>query len=224
MKNSIFKTAFRDTLPIMAGYLVLGMGFGIIMSSKGYSVWWSLIMSITIYAGSMQYAAVGLLTGGASYLTVALTTLAVNARHFFYGITMIDKYKNTGLKKPYLMFALTDETYSLVCRGDKDKNYYFYVSLLDHSYWITGCTLGALIGSKLTINTAGVDFSLTALFITVFCDQWINGKDHFSALTGVGSAVICLLIFGSADFLIPSMVLIAVILLLRLFKEGKNAV
>ena len=218
MKKKIFVSALRHTLPVLTGYLVLGMGFGILMKTNGYGVWWAFAMSLLIYAGSMQYAAVGLLTGGASLLTVALTTLAVNARHLFYGISMIDAYRGTGAKKPYLIFALTDETYSLVC-GGSDPQYAFYVSLLDHFYWLTGTLLGSLLGSALHFNTKGIDFALTALFLTVFLDQWLSSREHFSALAGVGASLLCLLLFGADRFLIPAMLLITALLLLR--KEAR---
>ena len=223
VKRAIFKTALKDSLPVMAGYVVLGTGFGIIMSSNGYGLLFTLSMSLFIYAGSMQYAAVGLLTGGASFLTIALTTLAVNARHLFYGISVIERYKNSGAKKPYLIFALTDETYSLVCNSkENDKNYYFFVSLLNQCYWVTGSVIGSLIGSSLTFNTKGIDFSLTALFITIFVDQWLNSKKHFSAIAGVLISVVCLIIFGGDNFLIPSMILIAVVLLLKMKEEERH--
>ena len=210
-----FKNNFKDTLPVLAGYIVLGMGFGMIMNSQGYGILWSVPMSIFIYAGSMQYAAVGLITGGASLLTFALTTLAVNARHFFYGISMTEKYKKTGWAKPYLIFALTDETYSLVCCAEREKNYYLTVSLMNHSYWVAGTALGAILGETVKFDATGMDFALTALFLTVFCEQWTHGRDRFSALTGVSATLVCLLIFGKSDFLIPSMVLILAVLLIR---------
>ena len=212
----------RDTLPVMTGYLVLGMGFGMIMEANGFGLLWSLSMSLFIYAGSMQYAAIGLLTGGASLLTVALTTLAVNARHLFYGISMVDRYKHTGLRKPYLMFALTDETYSLVCQTDKGVGYMFWVSVVDHFYWVTGTLLGAVLGHTLSLNTKGVEFSLTALFLTIFADQWLTRKDYFSAAAGVAITLGCLLLFGSDRFLIPSMLLITAVLLLRMGKEDAH--
>lgn len=213
--------ALKRSLPVMAGYIVLGMGFGILLTSKGYSVVWAFLMSLLIYAGSMQYVAVDLLTGGASLISAALMTLMVNARHLFYGISMIDRYRGTGKKKPYLIFSLTDETYSLVCSGDvpegiDQKKYFFWVSLLDQSYWVMGSTLGGVIGSMLTFNTAGIDFSMTALFIVVFIEQWKGTKDHASALIGVGASVLCLAIFGADNFLIPSMAAItAALTLLR---------
>lgn len=207
------KYAFRRSLPVMAGYLVLGMGFGILLETKGYGVGWAFLMSVFIYAGSMQYVAIDLLAGGASLLSAALMTLMVNARHLFYGISMIDRYKETGRKKPYLIFALTDETYSLVCSGEVpegiDKNKYFLlVSLFDQSYWVIGSVAGSLIGSLITFNTAGIEFSMTALFIVVFVEQWKETSDHLSAVIGVAASVVCLLIFGSDSFLIPAMVTI----------------
>ncbi len=220
--------AFKRSLPVMAGYLVLGMGFGILLEAKGYSVLWAFVMSVFIYAGSMQYVAVDLLAGGASLISAALMTLMVNARHLFYGISMIDRYKDMGAKKPYLVFALTDETYSLVCSGDvpegvDQKKYFFWVSLMNQSYWVIGSTAGALIGSLLVFNTAGIDFSMTALFIVVFVEQWKSAENHLSAVIGVTVSVICLLIFGPDSFLIPSMIaIVAVLTALRKILDKKE--
>lgn len=175
-------------------------------------------MSVLIYAGSMQYAAIGLITGGASLLTVALTTLMVNARHLFYGISMIERYGGMGAAKPYLIFALTDETYSLVCRDIPDvsarerKKYYFFTSLFDHLYWISGTASGALLGAVVSFDSRGIDFALTALFVTVFLEQWLSTKRHLPAICGVLSTLVCRIIFGKDGFLIPSMLLIALFL------------
>lgn len=207
MKNEI-KRALRDTVPVLSGYIVLGMGFGIIMQSNGYGVWWTLAMSALIYAGSMQYLAVNLLTGGASLISAAIATLMVNARHIFYGISMVDRYKGTGTLKPYLIFSLTDETYSLVCNGEKSRSYYFLVSVFNHIYWICGSVIGALLGEIIPFSTEGIDFALTALFATVFVEQWKSTRDHAPAIIGVLSSVICLVCFGAVDFLIPAMLLI----------------
>ena len=222
------KYAFKQSVPIMAGYIVLGMGFGVLLESKGYGVLWAIAMSVFIYAGSMQYVAINLITGGASVIATALMTLMVNARHLFYGISMLDKYKNTGKYKPYLIFALTDETYSLVCSGtipegvDRNK-YYFLVSLFDQVYWVIGSVIGSVVGSVLNFNTAGIDFSMTALFLVVFVEQWKSTKDHASAITGVAASVVCLLIFGAGNFVIPAMISITVILLLmRKFRKGSE--
>lgn len=215
MTKRTFKRAFKDSLPIMAGYLALGIGFGVLLQSKGYSFWWAILMSITIYAGAGQYAAVDLLSGGASLLTTAFMTLIINARHFFYGFSLLDKYKNIGKVKPYLIFGLTDETYSIVCSAQLDdtvnhKKYYFFLTLLDQFYWICGCTIGAVAGMIIPFNSTGIDFAMTALFIVIFVEQWLEQKEHLPAVLGVATTVACLFIFGSQYFIIPSMVLIAV--------------
>lgn len=220
---NIRKQAFIDTIPVMTGYLVLGFGFGIVLKSNGYGIWVAFAMSLFIYAGSMQYVAVELLTSGATLIAVALTTLLVNARHLFYGISMIDKYKATGKKKPYLIFALTDETYSLVCNDKPEvpeehrKDYYFFVSIFNQSYWIVGSVLGAVVGTLVKFNSEGIDFALTALFLTVFLEQWLSTKRHAPAIIGVVTSVVCLVIFGKDNFLIPTMLIIAT--LLCLYKE-----
>lgn len=210
----------------MTGYVFLGFGFGILLEQNGYGLWWALAMSIFIYAGSMQYVAISLLTGGASLLTTALTTLMVNARHLFYGISMVDAYKGAGKKKPYLIFALTDETYSLVSQnqvpeGMSRHGYCFAVSLLNHCYWVLGSALGSLAGNLIPINYEGIDFVLTALFVTIFVEQWLSTKHHLPALIGVAATVLCLLLFGQDIFLIPSMALIAAALPL-LPKTGRR--
>lgn len=211
------KYAFKQSLPIMAGYLVLGMGFGVLLESKGYGILWAFVMSFAIYAGSMQYVTIDLLTSAASLLAAALMTLMVNARHLFYGISMIDRYKNTRPYKPYLIFALTDETYSLVCSGEVPKNvdqnkYYFLVSLLNQSYWVIGSIIGNVIGSIFSFNSTGIDFSMTALFLVVFVEQWKSTKNHLSAIIGVISSIVCLLVFGANNFIIPSMISITILL------------
>lgn len=211
MKHTI-KKAFYQSIPVMAGYIVLGIAFGILLADKGYHVGWAILMSFVIYAGSMQFVTINLLTSGASLLSSALMALMVNARHLFYGISMLDKYKNSGKVKPYLIFGLTDETYALVCvepPKDVDKRiYYFCITLFNQWYWIIGSIIGSLIGSTLTINTAGIDFAMTALFVIIFTEQLLSTKDYMPAIIDVGSSLLCLLIFGTSNFLIPSMILI----------------
>jgi len=227
MKKNVFRAAFLDTVPVMTGYVFLGIGFGILMKQNGFGLLWSAAMGLFIYAGSMQYLAVSLLSGGASLVTAALTTLMVNARHLFYGISMVEAYRGAGKKKPYMIFALTDETYSLVSRtpapeGVNRHSYCFLVSALDHLYWVTGCILGSLLGAVLPINFEGIDFALTALFVTVFVEQWLSTKNHWPAIIGVMSTAACLLLFGQDIFLIPSMGIIALLLTVSP-KGGKGA-
>lgn len=230
MKAEIFdkkaiKAAFLATIPVMTGYLVLGIGFGVLLRTKGYGILWALVMSGCIYAGSMQYVAIDMLAGGASLLVAALTTLTVNARHLFYGISMLEKYKDAGKVKPYLIFALTDETYSLVCNDGESRGmgnqtaYYFFVSLFNQIYWVCGSVTGALLGAVIPFSTEGIDFSLTALFVTVLVQQWLETKKHTPALVGIIASIVCLILFGSENFLIPAMIFIVIILTILPKKE-----
>lgn len=210
MNKKTVRHAFISSLPVMAGYVVLGMGFGILLYDKGYSFWWAVTMSVVVYAGSMQYVGVELLAGKASLLSAALMTVMVNARHIFYGISMVEKYRDTKPFKPYLIYALSDETYSLVCDpklpdGVERKWYYFLVSLMNQSYWVLGSFLGGLLGSALPFDTAGIDFAMTALFAVIFVEQWEKAESHIPAVWGVCISVACLLLFGPSNFLIPSM-------------------
>ena len=227
MKQAI-RPAFLATLPVMTGYLVLGFGFGLVLHDAGGSLPLALAMSGFIYAGSMQYVAVDLLSGGASLLSAALMTLMVNARHLFYGVSMLGRYRGMGAAKPYLIFSLTDETYSLVCQErlpvppGSERAYCLLASLFDHLWWVLGTLLGAAAGTMLSVNTEGVDFALTALFVTVMTEQWLTAEDRVPALVGLIASLLCLLLFGAADFLIPAMLLIA--LLLCLYTDGRRVV
>ncbi|MBR3107636.1 MAG: AzlC family ABC transporter permease [Clostridia bacterium] len=227
MKSQLLKKAFVKTLPVMAGYIVLGIGFGILLRNAGFQVGYALAMSLFIYAGSMQYVGVGLLAGGASVLSVILTTVMVNARHLFYSISMIGTYKDAGKYKPYMIFGLTDETYSLLCDGTApegcDANRYrFLVSLFNQCYWVTGSVLGSLLGAVLPFSTAGIEFSMTALFIASFTEQWLSTRDHIPALTGLLSTLLCLVLFGPERFLIPAMILMTMALSLLKGKEERS--
>ena len=228
MKKTV-GAAFVSSLPILAGYIMLGMGFGILLSEQGYGPLWALFMSITMYAGSMQYVAVDLLASGATLINTAIMTLMVNARHIFYGISMVDKYRGAGKKKLYMVFGLTDENYSLLCEAkvpeDVDRHTYgFFVTLFDHFYWITGCVLGAVMGTVLPFEFKGVEFVLTALFVAIFTDQWLSTKDHVPALIGVISTALCLFIFGNENFLIPAMITITIALtVLRRIRKEDNS-
>jgi len=224
MNRQTVKNAFFKSIPVFAGYVVLGIGFGILLRSAGFGVLWAFAMSTFIYAGSMQYVGVSLLSGGASVITAALTTFMVNARHLFYSISMVDTYKDAGPYKPYLIFALTDETYSLLCDkktppGDDPDHYRFFVSLFNQCYWVLGSVIGSLLGAVIPFSTEGIEFSMTALFIASFTEQWLSTKDHVPALTGLFSTLLCLVLFGASRFLIPAMLLITLVLTLLRRRE-----
>ena len=218
MNRKALKSIFLDTVPVLTGYLFLGSGFGILLSEKtDYGIGWAALMGLFMLAGSGQYLAVSLMADHASLISAAVATFLVNARHIFYGISMLEPYKGAGKKKTYMVFALTDETYSLVTQNEPPEGvsrhtYCFLVSLFDHIYWIIGCSLGNILGTVLPISFEGVEFVLTALFVTMFVEQWLSHKNHLPAIIGVGATILCLGIFGRDIFLIPSMALIAVLL------------
>ncbi len=212
-KRAALKAAFPHTIPVFTGYIVLGAAYGILMNSKGFSLFWIMLASIFIYAGSMQFVTVSLLAAGFDLMGAFLMTLAVNARHLFYGISMLKQYRGIGRLKPYLIFSLTDETFSIVCSAKVPEQidrkwFYFFISLLDHSYWVIGSLLGGILGSLLNFNTKGIDFVLTALFVVILINQWQSSKNHLPAIIGIVSAIVCRLIFGSSNFIIPSMLMI----------------
>ena len=217
MNKAALKTVFLDTVPVMTGYLFLGVSFGILLGETGYGLPWAFCMAFFMYAGSAQFLAVSLLANHASLISSAIAIFLLNARHIFYGISLIDAYKGFGKKKPYMIFSLTDETYSLVTQnqppqGMTRQTYCFLVSVLDHCYWVIGCVIGSVAGNFIPISFEGIEFVLTALFVTLFTEQWLSSKSHRSAIIGVASTVLCLLIFGKQIFLIPSMALIAILL------------
>lgn len=211
------KAAFPYTLPILAGFLFLGISYGIYMNISGFGAIYPIIMSLTIFAGSMEFVATSLLLSGFDPLNALILTLMVNARHLFYGISMLDKYKNTGKKKWYLIFGMCDESFSINLTADIpddiDKGWFmFFVTLLNHLYWFTGAALGGLFGNLITFDAEGLDFVMTALLVVIFLNQWMKEKQHLSSLIGVFCTILCLVLFGSSDFLIPAMILILAIL------------
>lgn len=227
-KKAAFLAALPHTLPVMAGYIVLGAAYGILMDTTGYSFLWVLLSSVFIYAGSMQFVSVSLLAAGFDPLTALIMTLMVNARHVFYGISMLGKYRRLGRLKPYLIFTLTDETFSILCstdapKGIKRKWFFFFVSFLDHIYWISGSVLGTIIGSLITFDTKGIDFVLTALFVVILINQWQSAKNHLPALIGIISAILCRVIFGASDFILPAMGMILLsVTILKAPMERRN--
>ena len=223
MSKQTVCNAFYKSLPVMVGYLFIGFGFGILLRSAGYGLVWALAMSLFIYAGSMQYVGVSLITAPASLLTAALTTLMINARHLFYSISMVGKYKSAGKWKPYLIFALTDETYALLsAEPENRKAFYpfcFLVSLFNHLYWVLGTALGSLFAAALPFSTEGIGFSMTALFVSAYTEQWLEGAHRRSAALGLGVTLLMRLFFGRDLFLIPAMIAITAALLVLKRKE-----
>lgn len=210
MKN-IFKQAFLKTIPVLFGYIFLGIAFGLLLNKSGYNFIWAFFISVFVYAGSMQFVLISLLGSNLSYLSIAMVTLSVNSRHLFYGLSFIEKFKQMGKYYYYMIFSLTDETYSLLCSlNQKDKKepdkMFFYISVLDHCYWVIGSVLGCLIGSFITFNTAGIDFAMTALFVVIFVEQWLSAKSHLPVIIGGLCGVISLLVFGADRFILPALI------------------
>lgn len=221
--------AFPHTIPIMTGFLFLGMTYGILARSAGLSFWQPALTSTAVYAGSMEFLTVGLLTGAFAPLNALALTLLVNARHLFYGVSLLEKYKDTGAAKPYLIFGLSDETFSVNCSaqlGDAiDRRwFYFFVTLLDQLYWMAGVWAGAAFGTLVHFNTEGLDFVMTAMFVVIFINQWRREKNHAASLLGLGLSTACLVIFGAQDFVLPAMAaLLAALSALRPLLEEKEA-
>lgn len=211
------REAFASTIPVLTGFLFLGTAYGILMDAKGYGLVWTFLMSAVAFCGSMQFAAITLLAGVFSPVQALLLSLMVNARHLFYGISMLDRYRGMGKIKPFLIYTLCDETFSIVCSKEPSKAadgkwFYFFISLFDYLYWIAGSVIGSFLGGLVSFDTKGLDFVLTALFVVIFTEQWLESKNHFSALAGIAASAACLVLFGAEGFLIPAMILILVVL------------
>lgn len=209
--------AFPYTIPIFAGFCFLGMTYGIYMNVSGFSFWYPMFMSLTIFAGSVEFVAVNLLLGAFNPLQVLAVTLMLNARHLFYGLSMLDKYRGTGLKKCYLIFGMCDESFSINYTAkipdDVDQGWFmFFVTMLNHMYWVLGATLGGIFGSLIRFNTEGLDFVMTAMFVVIFLEQWLKERQHASAVVGLLLAFLCLLVFGADRFMIPAMLAILAVL------------
>ena len=222
--------AFPYTIPIFAGFWFLGLTYGIYMNVSGFSFLYPMLMSLTIFAGSMEFVTVELLLGAFNPLQAFAMTLMINARHLFYGISMLDKFRGTGLKKLYLIFGMCDESFSINYTAsiprDVDRGWFmFFVTLLNHLYWFSGSTLGGLFGSLIHFNTEGLDFVMTAMFVVIFIEQWLKDKRHTSALAGTGISLLCLLIFGPDNFIIPAMlaILAALTLLRKPLEKGADS-
>lgn len=216
-KKKALKAAFPVTIPVMTGYLFIGVAYGMLMTSRGYAPGWSILMSLFVYAGSMQFVAVNFFAGTVNWITIIFVTFMVNIRHVFYGLSMLTKFRDMGRKKPYMIFSLTDETFSLLCsanapKGVSQNRFLFFIALLDQLYWVAGSVLGGIAGSLVPFNTKGIDFAMTALFVVIFVEQWQSCENHLPAVAGVASSLLCLIVFGASNFILPSMVVIVLIL------------
>ncbi len=221
LKRKAFLAAFPRTLPVLTGFLFLGAAYGLYMRSLGFSFVYPMVMSIVIFGGSLEFVTAELLLSPFAPVQALMMALMIQARHFFYGITMLERYRGLGAKKLYLIFGLCDETFSLACSGDVPAGvdqgwYYFFITVLDQSYWVVGATLGGVLGSFLPLNTEGLDFVLTAMFVVIFLENWLQAEKHSTHLLGAGVSVLCLLLFGPDAFLIPTM--LGILLLLTVFR------
>lgn len=226
--KAAFAAAFPLTLPICAAFLFLGMSYGVLTVSKGFSVWYPFFMSLLIFAGSMEFVTVGLLLSAFDPVGAFCMALMINSRHLFYGISMLERFKGLGWKKPYLIFGMCDESFSINCSAaippGIDKGWFMlFVTALNQLYWVAGATLGGLLGSSVSFNTKGLDFVLAALFITIFVSQWQSSENHQSALAGLLISAVCLALFGAQQFLLPSMLLIAALFIYFYYRGGKKA-
>jgi 4-azaleucine resistance transporter AzlC len=217
MKTKALKAAFPYTIPIFAGFWFLGLAYGIYMNTSGFSFVYPMVMSILIFGGSLEFVAVEMLLSPFAPVQTIIMTLLIQARHLFYGISMLDKFKNMGWKKFYLIFGMCDETFSINYTADipadVDRGWFmFFVTLLNHLYWVSGATIGGLVGSLITFNTDGISFVMTSMFVVIFMEQWMKEKHHISAYIGLGVAALCLILFGADSFMVPTMVLIVALL------------
>ena len=227
MRRKALKAAFPCTIPIMTGFIFLGASYGIYTNASGFSFVYPLFMSMLIYGGSLEFVAVEMLLSPFAPLQVFIMALLIQARHLFYGLSMLDKFKGLGWKKFYLIYGMCDETFSVNYTADipedVDKGWFmFFVTLLNQFYWVASATTGGIIGSLLKVNTDGISFVMTAMFVVIFMDQWLKENQHISSLIGLGVSLICLLIFGADSFMIPTMITIVVLLTVlrhRLEKE-----
>jgi 4-azaleucine resistance transporter AzlC len=222
MKKKALKAAFPYTIPIFAGFWFLGMAYGIYMNVSGFPFIYPLVMSIVIFGGSLEFVAVEMLLSPFAPVQTLIMTLLIQARHLFYGLSMLDKFKDMGWKKYYLIYGMCDETFSINYTAkipdDVDKGWFmFFVTLLNQIYWVTGATIGGLIGSLIHFDTNGISFVMTAMFVVIFMEQWLKEKHHISAYIGLGASLACLILFGADSFMIPTMIMI--ILLLAVFRK-----
>jgi len=212
------RKAFPYTIPILTGYLFIGLAFGVMFADMGYNVFWAALMSIVVYAGSGQYLAVNFFVPGYSFVQAVFLTLMVNIRHVFYGLSLVDRYNRFGRRRWYMIFGMTDETYSVVCTtkvpDDVDEeDFVFSITLLNQIYWVAGAVIGSLAATAIPFDSTGIDFAMTALFLVLFIEMWMSRSNRMSELLGLSAAVVCLIVFGASNFVLPTMLLIVAVIL-----------
>lgn len=215
--STAFHAAFPHTIPILAGFCFLGLTYGVFMNVSGFSFWYPLLIAATVFGGSLEFVIVTMLQAPFAPVQSFIMALLIQARHLFYGLSMLEKYKGLGWKKPFVIFWMCDETFSINCTADIPPDvdrgwFYFFVSLLDYAYWVSGSFMGGLLGTMVKFNTSGLEFCMTAMFVVIFMEQWFKEKSKFTSLLGLGAPALCLFIFGPQNFMIPSMILILAVL------------
>ena len=222
MRRRALAAAFPHTIPVLTGYAFLGVAYGIYMRVSGFPFWYPTLSSVVIFGGSLEFVLVSMLMSSFAPLQTFLMALMIQARHLFYGIALLEKYRYLGKMRFYLIFGMADESFSVNCSaeipdGVDEGWFYFFVTLLDHCYWVTACTVGGLLGSLISFDTRGLDFVMTAMFVVIFLNQLMKERKHYTALIGLLSSVGCLVLFGAESFLIPTM--LTILLLLTVFRR-----
>ena len=217
IRRRAFSAAFPRTIPILAGFLFLGSSYGLYATAAGFAFWYPILMAVAIFGGSLEFVAVEMMLGVFAPVQTFVMALMIQARHLFYGISMLEKYKGTGWKKIYLIYGMCDESFSINCSADipedVDKGWFmFFVTLLNQLYWVAGTAVGAVLGSLITFDLDGLEFVMTAMFVVIFLDQWLKEKKHYTGVIGLAASAVCLLIFGADSFMIPTMMCILVLL------------
>ena len=219
--KAAFFAAFPNTIPILAGFLFLGIAYGIYMNQSGFKFYYPMFMSFIIFAGSVEFATVSWLLGSFDPVNIFFLTLMINARHLFYGLSMLEKYNIPGWKKLYLIYGMCDESFSINATVDVPKDidkglFMFFVTMLNQIYWVAGATIGGIFGIIIPFDTKVIEFVMTALFVVIFLENWLKEKDHSASVIGLFISFICLMIFKGTNFIIPSMIIIlSVLTLLR---------
>lgn len=213
-----YKKAFPYTIPVLTGYLFIGIAFGVMFAEVGYNFLWATLMSLLVFAGSGQYLATYFFQPGYSLVQVVFLTLMVNIRHIFYGVSLLKRFQGMGLRKWYMVFGLTDETYSLLCttktpEGVEEDKFLFAIATLDQLYWVAGTIIGSLMGTYIPFNSQGIEFAMTALFVVIFVEQWMDRSKRIPELIGIACGVVCLNLFGADQFVLPAMVCIVLLLI-----------